>query len=892
MALKYRRLVVLTKVGSDPRPAFAVLRLLVPSPQHVTVVARQPAHQFAWMAPPAAPEYGEATAAAFDALCREAREAAIDVEIRLASELTLDPLTDLVGATGADLVVVDSTLRSSLRLAAQLRKQRPIAVLYVPRIAAPIDRGNRFLCVGLSARERWAVGAFLKTHTEAGDRAVLLSSAPLSQEDLRQMHNVAGLRLELQPAANAANSLRQMLASDLGPDTGLIVLPRFPPLVMLPRRRGHPVLILPSLRATEAESERRLDVPDLLDDGRTIRARAEYATGVGHRTPIVDQELAFVHDGAVVARSFSRDGVCELPSGLGDSLGIYRIREMGEPVASIEAHVAILRADARPCLLFDAELDAAGLRAVRDVTWAAPVGVRVRSTRSCRSLRARLRAAGLPPVVIDTAAVLDEGDAHDVSPMLDAVRLARTAARLRASGFGTPAIVYRGSHRPSTSGFAALQPSELPTSVPSVLEDLSARMPVASPLDATTGSALIAGNRIEVELDNPTARRWLLQAIENSERRVHFQVYMALDDDVGRPIELALAAAAARGVSVRVLVDSLHGLHGSFGLHNPILDRLSSRPGVEFRVGRPITGQSSLEDLKRRDHRKLVVVDSRVALVGGRNLSHEYYAGFNEVPLHREMTWRMVPWLDAGARVEGPAVAAFDRSFQEAWVEAGGGTFDISPSPEAGTAAGRVIIHRSLRDAHTVEAYTALIEGARSHVCVVNGFPLLLEIQHALVRALRRGVRVRVLVGNLTPRHGREPFDGRWAAARTMATAFVQSRIDPIVAAGGDCYEFVVPSQPGWHPSVGDIRPHVHAKAMSVDGRVCAVGSANLDVTAGYWESELLLVVENESIATAVEARFDELFATSARVDPADPDWQRRAELRRWMRYWPGVLSA
>jgi phosphatidylserine/phosphatidylglycerophosphate/cardiolipin synthase-like enzyme len=655
------------------------------------------------------------------------------------------------------------------------------------------------------------------------------------------------------------------------------------------------VLVLPSVRAPGAEWERRLDVPDLIDDGRTIRARAEYAAGVGRRTPIVDQELAFVRDGSVVARSFTRDGTCELPSGLGDSLGICRRRDQGgteAAVSSIEAHVAVLRADPRRCLLFDAELDAAGLRAVRDVTWAAPVGVRVRSTRSCRSLRARLRAAGLPPIVIDTPAVLDEGDAHDVSPILDAVRLARTAARLRASGFRVPAIVYRGSHQPSTSGFAALQARELSAFVASGPEDLSGRTPVASPLDATTGSALIAGNHIEVELDNPTARRWLLQAIENSERRVHFQVYMALDDDVGRPIESALAAAAARGVTVRVLVDSLHGLHGSFGLHNPILGRLSSRPGVEFRVGGPITGKSSLEDLKRRDHRKLAVVDGRVALVGGRNLSHEYYAGFNEVPLHPEMTWRMVPWLDAGARVEGPAVAAFEQSFREAWVEAGGGTFDIPASPEAGAAAGRVVVHRGLRDAHTVEAYIALIESARSHVYVVNGFPLLLEIQHALVRAVRRGVRVRVLVGNLTPRHGREPFEGPWAAARTMATAFVHSRIDPIVAAGGDCYEFVVPSQPGWHPSVGDIRPHVHAKAMSADGRVCAVGSANLDVTAGYWESELLLVVEDESIATAVEARFDELFATSARVDPADPDWQRRAELRRWMRYWPGVLSA
>jgi cardiolipin synthase A/B len=373
---------------------------------------------------------------------------------------------------------------------------------------------------------------------------------------------------------------------------------------------------------------------------------------------------------------------------------------------------------------------------------------------------------------------------------------------------------------------------------------------------------------------------------------VHFQVYMALDDDVGRPVEAALAAAAARGVTVRVLVDSLHGLHGSFGLHNPILDRLSSRPGVELRVGNPIGPGSAAVDLKQRDHRKLVVIDGRVALLGGRNLSHEYYAGFDEVPLDPSMPWRMVPWLDAGARVEGPAVAELERSFLEAWQGAGGSAFEVAQCPPAGAVAARVVVHHGLRDAHTVEAFVGMIEAARLHVSVVNGFPLMLEIQHALLRALARGVRVRALVGNLIPRHDGGPFAGPWAAARTMATSFVHSRLDPIVAAGGECYEFRVPHQPSWGRAVGDIRPHVHAKAISVDGRVCAVGSANLDVTAGYWESELLLVVENELVARTLEARFDELFATSLRIDRHDPEWQRRAEQRRWMRYWPGVLSA
>jgi phosphatidylserine/phosphatidylglycerophosphate/cardiolipin synthase-like enzyme len=284
-------------------------------------------------------------------------------------------------------------------------------------------------------------------------------------------------------------------------------------------------------------------------------------------------------------------------------------------------------------------------------------------------------------------------------------------------------------------------------------------------------------------------------------------------------------------------------------------------------------------------------VDGRLALLGGRNLSHEYYSGFEEVPLNAGMTWRMVPWLDAGARVEGPAVAALEQAFLQVWQDAGGGAFDIPACPPAGTAAARVIVHRGLRDARTVEAYIALIGGARSHVYVVNGFPLLLEIQHALLRALKRGVRVRTLVGNLTPRHAAGPFEGPWAGPRTAWTAFVHSRMDPLVAAGGECYEFVVPHQPGWDPSLAEVRPHVHAKTMSVDGRVCAVGSANLDVTAGYWESELLLVVEDEWIARGVEARFDGLFATSCRIDPEDPDWRHRADLRRWMRYWPGVLS-
>ncbi len=344
-------------------------------------------------------------------------------------------------------------------------------------------------------------------------------------------------------------------------------------------------------------------------------------------------------------------------------------------------------------------------------------------------------------------------------------------------------------------------------------------------------------------------------------------------------------------MTVRVVVDSLHGFHGSLGARNPLLERLGGRPGVDLRVLDPITSPPSLDELKQRDHRKIAVIDGELALLGGRNLSHEYYAGFEEVRLTARSLWREVPWLDAGAKVEGPAVAALDRSFLDAWTAAGGAPFEIAERPAAGAVAARVVLHHGLRDARTLDAYIAMIETAESHVYTVNGFPLILEIQHALLRALRRGVRVRTLFGNLTPTHDGTPFHGPWSSARTQATELVHSRMDALVAAGAEAYELVVPQQSAWERGLGAIHPHVHAKVTSVDGRVCSVGSANLDVTAGYWENELVLIVEDPPTAAALEARVDRLLAQSQRVDPNDPEWQKLSKRREWMRRWPGVMS-
>jgi len=119
----------------------------------------------------------------------------------------------------------------------------------------------------------------------------------------------------------------------------------------------------------------------------------------------------------------------------------------------------------------------------------------------------------------------------------------------------------------------------------------------------------------------------------------------------------------------------------------------------------------------------------------------------------------------------------------------------------------------------------------------------------------------------------------------------VHSRVDALVAAGAECHEFTLAPQPGWAAELGAVQSHVHAKAMCADGRVCAVGSANMDITGGYWETELLLVVEDAAVAGAFETRIDRLIDGSVRVNRDDPQWQALARGRQWMRHWPGVLS-
>lgn len=396
---------------------------------------------------------------------------------------------------------------------------------------------------------------------------------------------------------------------------------------------------------------------------------------------------------------------------------------------------------------------------------------------------------------------------------------------------------------------------------------------------------------MRLEIDNRAARERALADIAGARRRIHWQCYIVQDDAAAEEIAAALRGAAGRGVEVRVLVDALYSRHEAFGAKNPVLLRLSETPGVDVRGYQPLSGLPTLIDLKQRNHRKLIVVDGRVATVTGRNLGAPYYRGFEEEVLGPGSQHREVPWLDAGAILEGPLVESAERAFLADWVRSGGSEFPIEPVPPSGEVACRLVLHEGLLDAHTFEAQLHLVRTARKRLVLVNNFPLALELQRSLLGARRRGVQVQLLFGSVRPRWGEDqPFAG--GAYRELADDLIRARLDPVIRAGAEGYELMLPARPPWDPALGRVFPQVHAKLLVRDEDLTAVGSANVDVTSAYWESEALLVVQGDEFARSALGQIEPLLAQARRVDLSDERWARETPRRNWLsRHWPPLVG-
>jgi cardiolipin synthase len=389
-----------------------------------------------------------------------------------------------------------------------------------------------------------------------------------------------------------------------------------------------------------------------------------------------------------------------------------------------------------------------------------------------------------------------------------------------------------------------------------------------------TGRPLAAGNEVDLLRDGPSTHQAQLAAIRTARHHVHLITYIMTDDEMAKDYLEALEDRRAAGVQVRLMFDSVGGRTVGEPFRKALADA-----GIEVRA---YGSMNPLDDepfrLSRRHHRKILVVDGRVAFTGGINISDEYRASSSG------RKNKAGGWRDTHVRIEGPAVAAFQRLFFESWEK---GFEPIPPSPaywpelaRRGDMLVRAVTHQG-NDVHetVVEgitkpkktsrhaiyaSYLAAITRARKRIWVTQAYFIPNEeFLDALTGAARRGVDVRLLVPSTSD-----------IALMVHASRFHYA---PLLEAGAHIYEYA--------------GPMLHAKTAVVDGAWATVGSSNLDFRSFIHNDEANAIVMGASFAIEMERMFLDDLGDAREITRADWEqrpWRERARQRMaaWLKYW------
>jgi cardiolipin synthase len=364
-----------------------------------------------------------------------------------------------------------------------------------------------------------------------------------------------------------------------------------------------------------------------------------------------------------------------------------------------------------------------------------------------------------------------------------------------------------------------------------------------------TPERMIPGHRIVLLFGGADAYPVMLEAIASARSEVLLETYIWAADANGRRFVDAVCIKAQEGVTVRCVVDGA----GSFGfVTGPDVERMRSA-GVKLSVFHPVGPWRARWGWQVRDHRKLLVVDGRVAFAGGMNIGDDY----------APTEWGGHGWNDVQVQIEGPAVREMQRHFDVSWRYSTPWTFErhhetraMIPEPPAihgsttrvqPLAVGRFLGRRSIQ-----RQLTHAIGAARDRIWIEAAYFLPNRTVRAyLRRAARRGVDVRVI----TPRDSDIPFF-TYASQYTWAT---------LLRAGVRLYE--------WLPGM------LHAKTICIDGAWSTIGSYNLDSRSLLYNWEVTLAVLDAAVASRLEDKFQLDLEMSEPVDPAR--WRKRGLLQR-----------
>ncbi|WP_210162406.1 cardiolipin synthase [Maritalea myrionectae] len=341
------------------------------------------------------------------------------------------------------------------------------------------------------------------------------------------------------------------------------------------------------------------------------------------------------------------------------------------------------------------------------------------------------------------------------------------------------------------------------------------------------------GNSAELMADADETRRRIIEDIDQAKDHVHLLYYIWLTDTTGTEIAEAVIRAAQRGVACRVMADAI----GSRALLKSDLWVKMQRAGVQTETAMPFESMIATHLLNRfdlRNHRKITLIDGKIVYCGSQNCAD---------PEFRPKA-KYAPWIDIMARMEGPVVNQTQLLFASDWMsrraDAHLDSFPLNGTPvENGFVAqvnGNGPTERRGAAAHL---FATLIQSADEEINITTPYfvPDIIVL-NALCAAAIRGVKINMIV----PRK-----NDSWVVA-TAAKSFYPE----VLTAGIRVHEYV-----------GGL---LHAKCLTIDGRVTMIGSSNLDLRSFDLNYENNTIIYDKIFTNEVNERQQQYLKNSIEV--------------------------
>ena len=376
-------------------------------------------------------------------------------------------------------------------------------------------------------------------------------------------------------------------------------------------------------------------------------------------------------------------------------------------------------------------------------------------------------------------------------------------------------------------------------------------------IESVSESPLTKGNKVTLLVDGAATYAAMFKAVENAGDHINIETYIMedIEDDRGRKFADLLLQKQAEGVQVNLIYDSV----GSYTTPAAFFQRL--RDGgiqvVEFNPINPLKARGKWR-LAKSDHRKILIVDGKVAITGGINISQVYSSSPSG---GGEKETVQMPWRDTDVQIEGPAVAEFQKLFLDTWQnQKGAKLLERKYFPvmkEEGNALVSVL-GSTPGEANRITfiMYVAAITFAKNSLHMTNAYFIPdRQTVEALTDAAKRGVDVKIIL----------PGTSDSSLAQFAGEYFYSG----LLKSGVKLYK--------------RRNALLHAKTLVIDGVWSTVGSTNMDFWSFSSNDEVNAVILNREFAVAMEDMFARDIAESDQI--RWEEWKERPlslKIREW----------